>query len=991
MNAAGQGSAAGVCIVGVAWQAAAGRLAPFLPSVPSPLAAGPASAALLVDAALDDAAAASPPIASRIYFVGGEAAQTRLQESLDISRAVECHATLADAMRAAAAALLSETVSACVVGAADALATQAAWLVLESSQSAASRGAAVYAEVFWADRATPVSWDPSDVPGRSVGWLELPGGAADAAAAQRSFSIPPVLLQQALCSAAVAPASGNEKGLGDTLALVRAALALGHRILPLQQPETSGTAGQTAALPLPWIQPLPHPGWSKTGAPRCAGWLATAADGRRAAIVLQEQLSSPQRPAAVPFAQQLFLFLADSVPALGAQLWALHQRIDPAAADSLLALADLAQAWHQQLPRAGRHRLALVVDSVGELARRLEETARYLTAAGQVDLQALHQPGAGRYCGPGAVTKATGATAFLFPGLGASYVGMLGDLCLHFPAVREVFDSIDFIAADLGESIVPSRQVFPLPGAAGDAAQSGAAVVTLLMAEWALAELLREFGIAPDVLMGCSTGEFAALCQAGAIDAVAAVPIFYRLSLGVERGLPREQLAALQSVLVTAAAGSLAALLTAAPGALYVSAELGPDCALLCGEQPAVGWLLERLDSLGIAAHVLASGVPYHTPLLSDSAVSSAKELQEMKVGAPRRPVWSCATAGIYAAERDKILAAASALFIRPIALGATVEAMYQSGVRTFIEVGPGDGLGRRVAAILRGRPHAALASNVQQRSGLSQLLHLLAALHGQGHSVDLSPLFRRSPPRRNVPAAPHREYQFPSSNHRGGMPRVRPLARLGTLLPALTLDLPHSAQWLCLRVDASELRAADVWHPQTLEKIFSPREQKSMPRPLNPEFLLRHLAAKRAMQELVRLRLRKTVELCELDLALGPSGELRAAGGPTLLLGGAPVIAVAACADAAVALAAPAELAFRIGMVITRWQSAAIADAQTALCQALAAEPALRKEAVHVAAADPGSGWITLCTPQHPNPLHARAFRMGSHVITRAVIPSRM
>lgn len=984
MNAAGHGSAAGVWIVGVAWQAAAGRMAPFLPSVPSPLAAaGPDSAARLVAVALEDAAAAAPPLAPRIHLVGDSAALAALQGALGVSREVECHATLADALRAAAAALRAETEPACIVGAVDSGATQAAWLVLESGQSAASRGAAAYAEIFWGDA--------SDAPGHSVGWLELPGGAADAAAAARSFSIPPALLHEALRSAAAATASGKEKGLEDALALVRAALALGHRILPLLQPAKSGPPGEATAQPLPWIQPLPHPGWASTGAPRCAGWLATAADGRPAAILLQEQLSRPQRPAAVPFAHQLFLFGADSMPALGAQVLALHQRLDPGLTDSLSALADLARAWHQQVPRSGLYRLALVVGSVGELAQQLKETARSLAAANQSGLQPLHQPSAGRYCSPVAVTKATGTTAFLFPGLGASYVGMLGELCLHFPAVREVFDSIDFIAAALDEPIVPSQQVFPLPGAERDAAQSGAAVVTLLMAEWALAELLREFGIAPDVLMGCSTGEFAALCQAGAIDAVAAVPIFYRLSLGVERGLPRERLAALQSVLVTAAAGSLTALLTAAPGALYVSAELGPDCALLVGEQPAVGWLLKRLDSLGIAAHVLASGVPYHTPLLSDSTVSSAKELGEMKVCAPRLPVWSCATAGTYSAAPEKILAAASALFVRPIALGATVEAMYQSGVRTFIEVGPGDGLGRRVASILRGRPHVALASNVQQRSGLSQLLHLLAALHVQGHGVDLSPIFRRCPPAQSLPTAQLREPQFPPFKYDGAKSRVRPLERLGTRLPSLTLDLPHSAYWLCLRIDARELRAADVWNPQTLEKIFSPRERQSALRTLEPESLLRHLAAKRVVQELVRHRLRKTVELSEFELAYSPAGELRAVGGPIPLLGGAPVVAVAACTDAAVALAAPAELAFRIGMAITRWQSAAVSDAQAALCQALAGEPSLQAESVQVTATDPRSGWITLRTPRHPEPLHARAFHMGSHVITRAVVPAGM
>ena len=50
-----------------------------------------------------------------------------------------------------------------------------------------------------------------------------------------------------------------------------------------------------------------------------------------------------------------------------------------------------------------------------------------------------------------------GGLAFLFPGEGSQYPGMLADLCLHFPEVRRLFDTADRIARDLGETVPPER------------------------------------------------------------------------------------------------------------------------------------------------------------------------------------------------------------------------------------------------------------------------------------------------------------------------------------------------------------------------------------------------------------------------------------------------------------------------------------------------------------------------------------------------------
>lgn len=976
----------GVWIVGVAWQAPAAALAPF--TAVAPLSG--TAAASLIEAALADATVpgAGPPV----FAVADGLAGADLGP--DTRHAVTYHRTLVLALLGAVAALQAGSATACVVGAsadsaagrvgvpaaaAQAAAARAAtapasgaWLVLETAASARARGAAPYATLVDVGAAAAAETLPE--PREAIGWLELPGGPGDGDTAERVFSATAEVLQSARRGALGSEIQGSVR---DALALVRAALALGHKVLP--RPMAAGAALR------PWIAPLPHAGWAAHGAPRQAGWLAGETH-RPTYVLLREERTAPARPHAISLAQELFVFGADSLAALRQQLVALRQQLLQNPAGDLM---QLAYELSQQAPRGAPCRLAIVAGSLAELEQQLAECAAQLATGEPAGLKDLQRPGGRRYFGTG--TERAGTTAFLFPGLGASYPYMLADLCVHFPAVREVFDSIDFVAAQLGEPILPSQQVFPATAEPQGDAESGAAVVTLLMAEWALAELLRELGVLPDVLMGCSTGEFAALCQGGAVDAVAALPIFLKLSLGVARALPTEQLAALQSVLLTAPASAVQPLLAAAPGALYLSADLGPDCTLLVGERPAVQWLVPQVEASGRAAHLLPRGIPYHTPLLRDAMASGAAALGALTITAPRLPIWSCATAQPYGAEPEEILSNASALFVRAIALRQTVEAMYSAGVRTFIEVGPGDGLCRRVDAILGRRPHLSLASNVQQRPGATQLLHLLAALHALGKPLDLAPLFRhRLRPQDKLPgpARPLAALPLPapalSPSPRAKAPRAA--ERVGSALPALTLDLPWAQRWFCLWIDRSELCASESSLP--LQPISDPREPQPAAQPAAAEDGLVHLAAKRAVQELLRQLTHRRIELSAIELRRGATGELRASGDFAALLGGEPTVAAAGCGDAAVALVAAPGLAAHIGVQISRAQVLPLQDAPTALCRALASDSQLAATAVQVTAVDPLTGWINLQAPGYRAALHARAFRVRNHFITLAVVP---
>ena len=78
-----------------------------------------------------------------------------------------------------------------------------------------------------------------------------------------------------------------------------------------------------------------------------------------------------------------------------------------------------------------------------------------------------------------------------------------------------------------------------------------------------------------------------------------------------------------------------------------------------------------------------------------------------------------------------------------------TVNALYESGVRTFVEVGPGAVLTGLVTAILGTRPHRAIALDRKGRDGVQTLLTGLARLAGAGITFQARNLFAdtRLPP----------------------------------------------------------------------------------------------------------------------------------------------------------------------------------------------------------------------------------------------------
>ena len=292
-----------------------------------------------------------------------------------------------------------------------------------------------------------------------------------------------------------------------------------------------------------------------------------------------------------------------------------------------------------------------------------------------------------------------GKVALVFPGQGSQFVGMGRALYEASAAARRVFDQADEV---LGFSI--SRLCFHGPAEdLEDTINAQPAILTVSIAALeAMKERLANTGqkVEPVVVAGHSLGEFTALVAAGVIDFPAGLQLVRERGrlmkeAGEERpggmaaviGLDTETLAA---VCVDAADG---AVITVAndncPGQTVISGEIA---ALMRAMEMAKAKGAKRVARLGIS-------IASHSPLMARASAGLSEILSKLPLHAPQVPVVANVS-GLTMRSVEEVRQELAHHVERPVNWTRSVAEMANSGVTTFIEVGPGQvlsGLIRRI------------------------------------------------------------------------------------------------------------------------------------------------------------------------------------------------------------------------------------------------------------------------------------------------------
>lgn len=538
--------------------------------------------------------------------------------------------------------------------------------------------------------------------------------------------------------------------LTPIMSLITTALAVHQRVIPSSKFDSYQLCLENSKLPSTILQTQAARPWVHPVSP------AEPTHPRRAYISLQNQgillsergndIDEITVNKLLKQSSELFVFSAGSAEELLQELLKVENNLSVLAQLPLWEAAYLTNCLQRN--SNNNYALSIIAGNFEELCEFLSRAIEHLGSTPQVATHPYTGHAGVYYSGKPA--SKTGKLTFVLAGLGAAYPNMLEDLCFYFPEIRQVFDFIERLALKAGDKTVPSRAIFPVAGAKQGSspamlATMDSAVITLILAQYAIYALLKKLDVNADALIGCSTGEFTVMCMSEMVNLFQAAQTFYHLSTQVSRSVSVSQLANLKTIRVAGSTdGNLKPVLDSMTSPVYVGADLSETCVLISGTRDSIDTLCTKLKSEKIEFLPLPVAVPYHTPLVAGKVSHESDEVQRLTMSAPSIESWSCSLASKYPESSAEIRKISTDLFEKTIQLRQTVESSYAEGARIFVEAGPKGGLLPFISEVLNDREHVAIAADLQTRRGIDQFHVLLATLIENGISVNLLPLYHR-------------------------------------------------------------------------------------------------------------------------------------------------------------------------------------------------------------------------------------------------------
>jgi malonyl CoA-acyl carrier protein transacylase/phosphopantetheinyl transferase len=507
----------------------------------------------------------------------------------------------------------------------------------------------------------------------------------------------------------------------DKDALAIAAMAVHDRVLPpcgawprIDESESRPFVGTTRMQP--WLSV-------------CGTRPLRAMAGRPGAWVLVESADGERRPPPSPLlGTELLVLSADTREELLARIEGLGERF------ASQSMHDVAQMLAQETLRV--HRASVVASSPEQAVTAF---AALLPRIRDAATKRFRSRNGAQYADTVSARR-EGKIAFLFPGQGSYYASMHAELVPRSPYMRQWFEELDRLAVACGDRFAhniypPAHGLSPArrqkierrllePEIGGQAGIAGSL---------ALVEHLRSGGVRPDAVAGHSNGENAALAAAGIVPIEEREQILSLLALMRTEGEEAEAGGRIPKGTCCAVSGvslnDLLALPAVKNGTIHLMMDNCPNQRVLFGPDEAMQAAKAELAAQGALSVTLPLDRGYHTPLFARKAAHIREIYADFPFLPPRIPIYSSMTAAPMPADPDGIRDVAAMQWASTVRFRETIENLYASGVRIFIEVGAGSKLTGFVNDTLRGRDYLALASDVEGHSALASLQQLIADL----------------------------------------------------------------------------------------------------------------------------------------------------------------------------------------------------------------------------------------------------------------------
>lgn len=283
-------------------------------------------------------------------------------------------------------------------------------------------------------------------------------------------------------------------------------------------------------------------------------------------------------------------------------------------------------------------------------------------------------------------------TLAMFPGQGSQYPGMAKLLLDNFPYIKELFQE----AEDAAKAPITKLCLEGPEDQLKLTANTQPCIVTTSVATWRV--MTQEKGFKADMFAGHSLGEYSALVASGRLAFADAIKLVRARGLAMQKAVP-EGKGAMTAVMSMEAARleDYCKKASASGESVEVVNYNSPQQLVVAGDAKAVKRLEEALTAESVKFVSLAVSAPFHSSMMKPARDDMTPLLTATKFtdnGTQIIPNLTAQVTTTYGA--DFLIKQIDS----PVKWTQTIEVSHQSGMTSFVEIGPGKvlfGLARRI------------------------------------------------------------------------------------------------------------------------------------------------------------------------------------------------------------------------------------------------------------------------------------------------------
>jgi malonyl CoA-acyl carrier protein transacylase len=525
------------------------------------------------------------------------------------------------------------------------------------------------------------------------------------------------------------------QGFSSLIPLLVGAMVLSERVIP---PCTAPRARGRVPLPTPFLLDQGTPPL-RIDVLLYGGMVGAPV---RLRSVVEPDAVAPDRCTAWP--AEPFIFSARSKPALLAKIE--RALADLERTNDALSMTTLARSLRSD---AGAFRVGFLARDRQECIDRLRHAAARIGGS----KRRAHFERFGFHCAlpeapdaSDAPASAAMGVAFMAPGIGSAYPGVLQGQAVYFPLVRERLDRFAQQghpqAAHLGEKLYRDGDHYATFWSDLDWSGAIGSIVAL-----ALEPLMERLGLTPDVRLGFSNGEMAALLAAEALKPAGARPLEALIWDSVDSGQTRARHASLQTGrmvavhLITGGRELLSGQLRHHQGRVFMAIDASSSHVVLFGLEPDIEQVVDALSEAGHICLPMPIDRPFHTALIESELESLETLLSGLDRGGGRVPVWSCARNVRYPKDSVQVTEVIRESITRTVRFREALQTLRRDGISAFIEIGANAQLSGYARDTLKGQGVHIAALDRHGANGALQVLDTALYLFTHGFGVDIDAL----------------------------------------------------------------------------------------------------------------------------------------------------------------------------------------------------------------------------------------------------------